>query len=187
MRVAADELRLLLARQDSFYIDHACSVAWRIKSIDSLQAKIKRSSEGPSGLGYVNDFLGIRVLVAHVGVLHSCEALITLWAAQMGLAEICREDHFKNPAQAGYRAIHFDYRLPDSPQWQFPVSLGLELQLTTWLQNLHGILSHRMYYKQDSLPARAAAQEWLKEVSMKISEIDWQIAEHCGDFPRDEE
>jgi ppGpp synthetase/RelA/SpoT-type nucleotidyltranferase len=187
MRVAVNELRLLLAGQDSFYIDHPCTVAGRVKSLESLETKIKQSHEGAPTQNFVNDFLGIRVLVAHVGSLHSCEALITTWAAHMGLAGICREDHFESPAPAGYRAIHIDYRLPDSPQWQFPESLGLELQLTTWLQNLHGILSHRMYYKQGSLPTRTTVQKWLNDLSLKISEIDSQIAEWCRDFPPDGE
>lgn len=152
-------------------VDPHHGIAWRIKSESAVQAKLRRRG----GMGAINDFIGIRILATHIGLLEKVEQKLSQWESDVGLQRLMRKSLFETPDESGYRAIHLDYRLVAPSTFGLPPTATVEVQLTTWLQHLHGSQSHSLFYKttgSDRLMAAAA----LRAMSDQLHEVDKEIA-----------
>jgi ppGpp synthetase/RelA/SpoT-type nucleotidyltranferase len=96
-------------------------------------------------------------------------------AQQFYLVEMLRQDKYTKPDRGGYRAFHVDYEIRDMNRWGLPPGTTVELQLTTWLQNLHSELSHRLLYKNTSAKSSSIIIK-LEEMSTLLYETDARIA-----------
>lgn len=170
--VAAHQLKNLLVTRFPLLVDPQHSVVWRIKSEEAIRLK----TESRKGTHSINDFIGIRVLVLHASALPQVESTFEEWEDRLGLQLFQRNDYFSNTASSGYRAIHRDYNFHDCSRWGLSSLSGVELQITTWLQHVHSLLSHSCYYKNSNAESVKNA-EILTELSDKIHDLDSIIAD----------
>ncbi len=110
-------------------------VTSRVKSINAIAEKIRaRGISSPDPLALVNDVIGFRVLVLHCGYIDRVLAEIDLWATKAMLKLRNKENRFENPGVGGYRALHLDFRVSEQAGWSELINIGVEVQVTTWLQ-----------------------------------------------------
>lgn len=155
-------------------------LTWRVKSKESIDAKLRRriSQLMPDSPPMVNDFIGVRAVVLHGGLVNRAVTLIRKCSSSVGLDLIDEHDFFVNPARGQYRSIHLDFKLLSSVGIEFDREYGVEIQVTTYLQHLHGLLSHRILYKgtanQIELDRRLHI---LERMSARLRDIDLELAE----------
>lgn len=150
------------------------TVIWRIKSDENIQNKIAHlvaRGETP----FINDYIGFRVTVSHVGKVPRALDAIRRWAIEFQLTEQDADDKYQHPGFAGYRAIHLHYLCADHSPWLLPKSATVEVQLTSWLQNFHAALSHRVAYKPVQAPSPETIR-LLEGIGEKIVELDRLIS-----------
>jgi ppGpp synthetase/RelA/SpoT-type nucleotidyltranferase len=188
-RVAAEQFAaqangdILFALSESFHdifdSERRVSVAWRIKSDESIHNKIKKGNRHftPKGEPLINDFIGFRIVVLHIGLLERAMTAARKWAALRELRLIDMSNRFSHPGMGGYRSLHLDF------EFQFPQVFGLlgvhgiELQITTYLQQFHNQLSHDALYKIDRTDEYAERAHALKIISGQLESIDQTVAE----------
>jgi ppGpp synthetase/RelA/SpoT-type nucleotidyltranferase len=158
-------------------IDPEHGVAWRVKSSEAIRAKILAlSSQHGRNLRTINDCIGIRILVSHSRFLEEVERGLERWHVDLGLVQVGRSDTFQVPDESGYRAIHLDYEFANAQQWNLPEIVAVEVQLTTWLQHLHGSLAHTLFYKNMGVNRTKMATQ-LRELSKELHRIELSITE----------
>ena len=164
---AASGLSAMLCGLETNLIPEHGGICWRIKTPDAIAAKVRARP--------VNDFIGIRVLVRHSGILADALQRIAAWAPQYCLEEKLSQDKYATPARGGYRAFHVDYEFYHDNRWGLPKEVTVELQLTTWMQNLHSEISHRLLYKNTSATSSLIITD-LEEMSTLLYETDAHLA-----------
>lgn len=170
--IAVDKLdQSLGGNNSSVHGDY--SIRWRVKSEDAIRSKLKASRDGEPMHSVINDFIGIRVLIGHLGLLEDAEREIGKWANQLELVQLNRENKFENPDESGYRAIHFDYNFSYPEKWGLPSIAKIEVQLTTKLQQVHGEISHRLYHRVDA--PTDEVRLFLNDLSLKLHKIDMEV------------
>lgn len=152
-------------------VDSNHGIAWRIKSEYAVRAKLRRRGD----MGRINDFIGIRILAAHIDLLEKVEQKLSQWESDVGLQRVMRRSLFETPDESGYRAIHLDYRFVAPSTFGLPPTATVEVQLTTWIQHLHGNLSHSLFYKTMGNERLMAAAP-LRAMSDRLHEVDKEIA-----------
>jgi ppGpp synthetase/RelA/SpoT-type nucleotidyltranferase len=175
-KTATEALIQQLCNNPYFGINKEHSIGWRIKSAEAIEAKARHLEKTRPERIEINDFIGIRVLVGHLWCVEEVKLEIKKWAQQFGLIIIQYKDRFENPDVTGYRAIHFDYCFSHPQKWKLPPEAGVELQLTTWLQYLHSMISHQLYYKNVHSSDKQM-KELLCSLSTDIHEIDRKLLE----------
>lgn len=175
-REAAGELIRQLSEKVFLGIEKEHSIAWRVKTAEAIKAKVKARYTDRVQTQVVNDFIGVRVLAGHSGCFVEIKNEINDWAKRFEMIEVKSEDHLHSPDESGYRAIHIDYLLSRPQDWGLPPEAGIELQLTTWLQHVHSMISHRLYYKSASLPDQEIPI-FLNKLSAELNEIDERVTE----------
>ncbi|ESY77461.1 hypothetical protein X739_33005 [Mesorhizobium sp. LNHC220B00] len=117
----------------------------RIKSPISIERKLGRKLKQRDANVFVNDFLGIRIILFHIGQLENAVAAVTEWVEFDGRFEIAdTADYFQHKASGHYRSFHLDLRFKSEPELQNQV--GLELQITTYLRNFQNTITHQLAY-----------------------------------------
>jgi ppGpp synthetase/RelA/SpoT-type nucleotidyltranferase len=165
-----------------------CVVVARVKSLEAIAEKMRRREISEAdAISQIGDFIGLRVLVLHVGYLASTLKAVETWAADILLKGISTEDRFTNPSLGGYRAVHLGFALPARNRWKLPEGARVEVQVTTWLQHFHGIISHTMFYKPKDQPS-ADVSSYLQQLSERLGEIDdnlakWTVAKDEKSYP----
>jgi ppGpp synthetase/RelA/SpoT-type nucleotidyltranferase len=162
---------LLMARSPHL-VDPQHSIVWRIKSEAAICRKLERREQS----SMVNDFIGIRVLVLHIGALSLAELIFDQWEKEVGLQLSNRDDYFSENNPNGYRAIHRDYVFQSPERLGLPDTAGVEVQLTTWLQHMHSTLSHSLYYKNDGREQQQTTLLNLSALSERLHELDSAIS-----------
>jgi len=174
-REAAAHLADVLARADIIF-DRTSCVVWRIKTDAAIQAKLSAArSLGEAGLPAIKDFVGIRVIATHLGLLDNAVAKVSEWSRCVHLIKTGVQDSYAIPRPGGYRAVHLNYQMPASNRWNLPTLVSTEVQVTTWLQCLHGGISHAFYYKANS-PPDSAEVETIRTLSDKLYGVDLEVA-----------
>jgi ppGpp synthetase/RelA/SpoT-type nucleotidyltranferase len=149
------------------------AVFWRVKTIQSIVAKQKRRPED----AVLNDFIGFRAVVLHIGLVAEAVNVVRGWANKRGLLLVEEEDHFARPGLGRYRAVHMDFRLLTPETVGLTSACGVEVQITTYLQNVHSLISHAVLYKQGAVAKRSPPIEpMIAELSEKLERIDAMIA-----------
>ena len=149
------------------------ALLWRLKSSKSIDRKIARQSLADE----INDFIGFRLIVAHVGHLDAAIAAARGWAKERGLLERRYENY---PAQSKpdlYRSVHIDLAFPAKNVVVGQHALGVEIQITTYLQNFHSTISHQLAYHSDQAArATPGLGSALRTISEKLWEVDTETA-----------
>jgi len=169
---AVRELYRTLLADLAFGVSRDHGISSRIKTSSAIKAKLHSSDLDHS----INDFIGIRVLAGHSRCIGEIENKVSEWAINLGMVKVRREDYFMHPDISGYKAIHLDYRFRNPEQQQLPPEAGVEVQITTWLQHLHSMLSHRLFYKAIEPPDKSTVS-FLQSFSQDLSKLDAKLAE----------
>jgi ppGpp synthetase/RelA/SpoT-type nucleotidyltranferase len=163
--------------------DHG--LAWRVKDADAILRKLQRRHTNRESCAIaVNDLLGIRVLTTERASLPSVQDAILRWATTIGLQLQKVQDASQTPDGSGYSAIHLDFQYCDL-QLREGSKIGLEVQLTSWLQHLHGMLSHRLFYRADN-KTRLRSSGFLNGLSQEFARLDLAITEQVWAVSHDD-
>jgi ppGpp synthetase/RelA/SpoT-type nucleotidyltranferase len=164
------ECQLSLERAlDVEQLQHA-SVQGRVKTPEAIDRKRARS-----GALRTNDFIGLRVIVDHCGLLDWAATAVRDWAPAAKLTAISEDDHFAHPGAGGYRALHFDYALVDPAAAGLTADVGVEIQITSALQAAIARVSHDILYRQQRSKSGRVARD-VKEIADAAWRIDERIA-----------
>jgi ppGpp synthetase/RelA/SpoT-type nucleotidyltranferase len=166
----AGALRARLAASPHWGIDAEHSIGWRVKTEAALARKY---GGAPPTDGVANDLIGVRVLAQEIGNLDAIKREIVSTFAELGLAIASENDRFARPDESGYRAIHLDFSI--RPARRVPEGVGLELQLTTWLQYFHSRIAHRLFYKVKGDRDPGTVRQ-LRELSERLHQLDLDVA-----------
>ena len=165
---ATSELAIRLRRGLGDWPEDAVWIAWRLKTEKSIAEKAKRRGDSY----FINDFVGIRVIVPHVGLLREAVTIVCNWASERDLSSRNIADLFVNEGMGHYRSVHLDFEF-GNPESGLGDRCGLEVQITTYLQHFHGLLSHRLLYKRNPDPRLVNT---LALVSERVAELDQLVA-----------
>lgn len=169
--VAYEDNLEYLKQVDNFlrkYIDHvirkiddpklvrARLVDFRIKEPESLARKAQQRGWRPDlALWCAEDLIGARVVCNNVEDVYRFRELLK----EELLTNVTEQDYISKPDDAGYRALHLNFRLGFSGKesgFPFGISnkeVGCEVQIRSLLQDAWARLSHADIYKGDDLPS----------------------------------
>lgn len=147
----------------------------RIKSYDSIKAKLKRK-ELPEDISTVqekiNDLVGMRAVCTYTDDLYQIAKMLY---AQKDVKVIKEKDYIKEPKKSGYRSLHLILEIPISLQGETQW-VKIELQLRTAAMDYWAGLDYQLQYKKENKEARRIGEE-LKEYANAIEEIDKKVLE----------
>jgi ppGpp synthetase/RelA/SpoT-type nucleotidyltranferase len=155
------------------------NVVWRIKQEDSIRRKFKKGNTHVTlaGMPLINDFIGIRIVVLHAGLIERTMTVARRWAALRELRLIDISNTFSSPGIGGYKSVHLDFEF-ERPQLVGLQDLhGIEVQITTYLQQFHSQLSHDALYKADRADGYAETAQALKVISDHLAYVDQIVAD----------
>jgi ppGpp synthetase/RelA/SpoT-type nucleotidyltranferase len=176
---ASDLMAELRARLDDGP-EQTLWLTWRVKSEESIAAKARRRSSHPipSGHPTINDFIGLRVVLLHVGLVREAVTFICGWSSSRGLSLLSEYNFFVTPAKGQYRSIHLNFQLLRREAIRLDEGYGVEIQVTTYLQQLTGLLSHRYIYKHTENNADQDTKvHKIERISDQLNGIDLEVAE----------
>ena len=137
----------------------------RIKEPSSLVRKAKQRGWRPDqALWCADDLIGARVVCNNIEDVYRFQELLE----EKLHTEVTVQDYISEPGDAGYRALHLNFRLSS-----FGRQVGCEVQIRSLLQDAWARLSHDDIYKGDDLPADL--RERMKDLSDVLFSTD-QIA-----------
>jgi ppGpp synthetase/RelA/SpoT-type nucleotidyltranferase len=143
-------------------------LSYRVKLDSAIARKTERKNL--SSWMDLNDLIGLRVIVRSMDAIPRAREAVIRWAHASHLTVIDEDDRFTSPGLGGYRAVHLDL-LGAAPDVGGGQPLGIEVQITTWLQHFHGMLSHDRYYVGDH-PRASSDLAWLERLSRLIHRLD---------------
>ena len=151
-------------------------VEFRIKDQGSLARKAQQRGWRPDqALWSADDLIGARVVCNNIEDVYRFRELLE----EKLPTEVTEQDYISKPGDAGYRALHLNFRLGVSDNksgFLFDVpkkEVGCEVQIRSLLQDVWARLSHADIYKGDGLPADL--RERMTDLSGNLSSAD-QIA-----------
>lgn len=154
---------------DAEHLQHAF-VQGRVKTPEAIATKRARG-----GVSRTNDFIGLRVIVDHCGLLDSAGTAVRDWAHTAKLKPISEDNHFAHPGTGGYRALHLDYELVDPEAAGLTADVGVEVQITSALLAVIARVSHDILYRQQS-PKYGQLARGVQEIADATWQIDKRIA-----------
>lgn len=161
-----EQLKEALARQG---LEEARLEA-RVKTRAAADAKrLRRPSER------INDLVGIRIVVDHVGLLDDVTEVIKGWEGPAGLRLVKTDDYFVHPGAGGYRARHFDFEIIDPLKVGLTPEAGVEVQVTTAILAAISCVSHRLLYGPGT-PAGFAISGELAKLEAEALRLDEWLA-----------
>lgn len=129
---------------------HVNAVLARVKSPESLRAKLQRPDRTYSGIEQVHDVIGLRVVTYFEdGVLDVASVIEKTY--EVDWSHSVDKGKQLNPSQFGYRSLHYVCALPgrfaDLPNLKF------EIQIRSILQHAWAQMEHDLGYKsKESIP-----------------------------------
>ena len=151
------------------------SYSSRIKSYDSLAAKLKRKGGKENVIEmeeYINDVVGVRAVCTYTDDLYQIAEML---CAQRDLRLLKKKDYIKNPKKSGYRSFHLIFQVPvtfqEEEQW-----IKIEVQLRTGAMDYWAELDYQLQYKKENREAKNIGKE-LKEYANAIEQIDSKVLE----------
>ena len=151
------------------------SISSRLKSPESIYEKISRKKLPPdieSIENHLSDVAGVRVVCSFVDDIYM---LADCLLKQDDVTLIEKKDYIKNPKPNGYRSLHLIIEIPifltDEKK-----KMKVEVQIRTVAMDLWASLEHKIYYKKEVDPERAAAAaERLRACAEKCAELDGEL------------
>lgn len=161
------------------------SVTWRVKSYDSLRAKLAAravpADDGPS-VTLVPDLLGMRVVCPFLSELVVVERLLVRY---FEVLDVERKAGGSGYREFGYESVHLLLGVPVELTGccGLPDDLRCEVQLRTVLQNAWAEIEHELVYKpaESARPAdEAMARRKLGAISATLALLDQTVQEIRG-------
>ena len=150
-------------------------VVWRIKSEASILRKIEHRKALGQSDDFINDLIGLRVIVSHSGLIKNAMECVRKWLlTETRYRLIGASDYFAHPRSPYYRSVHFDLLLA-LPDREHPGKIGVEIQVTTYMQNYLAAISHDLLYNAPRAK-HEALQVLLDEVLLHIEQVDAAVA-----------
>ena len=146
----------------------------RIKEPDSLARKAwQRRWRSDQALWLADDLIGDRVVCNNIEDVYRFRELLE---EKLPATEVKVQDYILKPGDAGYRALHLNFRLEmifDRSTLILNKKVGCEVQIRSLLQDVWAKLSHADIYKGNDLPADL--RQRMTDLSDVLSSTD-QIA-----------
>jgi ppGpp synthetase/RelA/SpoT-type nucleotidyltranferase len=155
------------------------TVESRIKSAESIRHKLERNkTRGADHLRpRVNDYLGFRVIIPHLGLLEHAVGVVERWVQDSGVFSLLlSSDYFSRPQDSLYRSVHMDLAFKPAEHTVLDQSVGAEIQITTYLQHYHSALSHQVGYLSGKFePPNKDVAMLLRRIAVDLSRIDEDV------------
>lgn len=159
------------ARHDHGLIEHLNS---RVKSIDSLLAKVRRTQCPPTLAAIrerVRDIAGIRITCAFVEDVYRIARLIEV---QSDITVLEVKDYITAPKANGYQSLHLILQVPVFLSGGVE-NVPVEVQIRTIAMDFWASLEHKIYYKYDrAVPAALLAE--LRSAADAAHQLDLKMA-----------
>lgn len=169
-------LRLSLLELSGRFLELPILIESRIKSLQAIGRKLgKNLVSWDERRQCIDDLVGIRVILRCSAELNEAAVVLSHWSENVGLIELKRRDMFEATDTVGYRALHINYAFIQRASVVVPEDLTAQLQVTTYLQNVHSAMSHRLVYKSElgrSLPVESE----LDMLSNNLSLLDEKLS-----------
>lgn len=170
------ETKLAILREEFLHmheynpIEHVSS---RVKSVDSLVAKLERrgiSSEFEVIRAEIHDIAGVRVTCAFI---HDVYRLFDLLTQQDDITVLEVEDFIETPKLNGYQSLHTILSIPVYLSTG-RVDVPVEVQFRTIAMDFWASLEHKIYYKYARQVPDTLTQE-LKHAADTAAELDTRM------------
>ncbi|RGE17666.1 GTP pyrophosphokinase family protein [Leucobacter sp. wl10] len=170
------ETKLAILREEFLHmheynpIEHVSS---RVKSVDSLVAKLERrglSNDFDEIRREIHDIAGVRVTCAFIRDVYQLFDLLT---QQDDITVLEVEDYIESPKPNGYKSLHTIISVPvylSSGRVDVPV----EVQFRTIAMDFWASLEHKIYYKYDRQVPNSLTRE-LKLAADIAAELDTRM------------
>lgn len=142
IEVLREELRLM---HDDNPIEHVGS---RLKSFDSIVAKVRRKGIDPTPEGVranMLDIAGVRVTCSFVSDIYRVRDMLV---RQRDLTVLEERDYIAHPKANGYKSLHLIVQVPVFLSDRVE-DVIVEVQLRTIAMDFWASLEHKIYYKYD--------------------------------------
>ncbi|MBQ3110174.1 MAG: GTP pyrophosphokinase family protein [Clostridia bacterium] len=148
------------------------SVQYRIKSPDSMMAKLKKrgfETHCNSAMENVYDAAGIRIICPYIDDVYLMAQKLAA-CSDIEVVEI--KDYIKNPKENGYRSYHMILKTP--VLWQGETKhVTSEVQIRTMVMNSWACCEHQLKYKKDVSNEESVAL--LKRCADEMLKIDYSM------------
>lgn len=170
------ETKLAILREEFLHmheynpIEHVSS---RVKSVDSLVAKLERrgiSSEFEVIRNQIHDIAGVRVTCAFI---HDVYRLFDLLTQQDDITVMEVEDFIETPKPNGYQSLHTILSIPVYLSTG-RVDVPVEVQFRTIAMDFWATLEHKIYYKYARQVPDTLTRE-LKHAADTAAELDTRM------------
>lgn len=170
------ETKLAILREEFLHmheynpIEHVSS---RVKSVDSLVAKLERrgiSSEFDVIRNEIHDIAGVRITCAFI---HDVYRLFDLLTQQDDITVLEVEDYIDTPKENGYQSLHTILSIPVYLSTG-RVDVPVEVQFRTIAMDFWASLEHKIYYKYARQVPDTLTSE-LKHAADTASELDLRM------------
>lgn len=170
------ETKLAILREEFLHmheynpIEHVSS---RVKSVDSLVAKLERrgiSSEFDVIRTEIQDIAGVRVTCAFI---HDVYRLFDLLTQQDDITVLEVEDYIETPKENGYQSLHTILSIPVYLSTG-RVDVPVEVQFRTIAMDFWASLEHKIYYKYARQVPDTLTRE-LKHAADTAAELDTRM------------
>jgi ppGpp synthetase/RelA/SpoT-type nucleotidyltranferase len=159
-----------LTREFSDWTPQPPWVQSRVKSDEAVRRKRARVGAG----GRINDFIGMRVVLAHGGLVEEAVQRTLVRVSALDLHLVDREARLHTASRGGYRALHLDFVLGKPAERGMTPEAGVEIQFTTLILLAHALQSHELVYRSDR--GGGGLIEQLNELGDRAAQLDQDIA-----------
>jgi ppGpp synthetase/RelA/SpoT-type nucleotidyltranferase len=177
--ILAKELLAECTREFAKFETQQVNVVWRVKSKQSILQKLHKGPPHRTSAGEpaINDYIGLRATVFHVGMVDHAIHIIEQWAVSRGLRLLEFVNSFSSPAYGGYRSVHLDFELLHPEASGLTRGHGIEIQVTTYLQYFHSMVSHSFLYKDLRTKSdQTLSTKDLQRLSDQLATMDMNVA-----------
>ena len=159
LKVAVTQLEILDEEFASLY-DHSPihHIEYRIKTVDSIVEKLKRRGFEvtiDNIYAHIQDVAGVRVICSHPADIYQ---LAEAFLKQDDITLLQRKDYIANPKPNGYRSLHLIVETPIFLHDEKRL-MRAEVQFRTISMDWWASLEHKIRYKKDLAPEKAAYLE----------------------------
>ena len=127
----------------------------RVKTIDSLRAKVQRKLSKGESLDTIDDKVGVRFVVLLSEQIKIVEKAIETLEYPFTKDRDYEAERDERPLEFAYQSVHLVVKTPKTLELDgmtLPKNLACEVQIRTLLQHAHSELTHDRLYKARKLP-----------------------------------
>lgn len=168
-RLAADRLTEAIREADI----RVMSVEHRVKTVDSLEAKIARKGDKYADISEVTDLVGLRVICFFSDDIDRLANLVGMIFSMDRRASVDKREQL-SATSFGYLSLHCICTVPDDGTWPEEVrGIRFEIQLRSALQHVWAEIEHDLGYKSEFGVPRAVRREFSRVAGLL------EIADDC--------